>query len=155
MRKFLLYFAGFALVVGGFIAVMWPVPNWRLYDANWRPLAMTQAESFCAGLLFGERMTNEQDHEWMVDCIANSSYEHTPSVANSPAWGCQGLLSTPYGAGWPLEDCLAAMEAAEVWWLLDGGYTMEWNSGNKRPEVAASNIKQAPDRDGRDETGRL
>ena len=49
MKKFLTYTLAVMLVVGGAIAVNWPVNTWRLYDGNWQPLAMTEAESYCAG----------------------------------------------------------------------------------------------------------
>lgn len=154
MKKVAIWIAVFALVVGGGIAVLWDVPNWRLYDANWRALAMTEAESYCAGLLLGEGKAGYDDPnpEEAALCWENTSKDNTmPQISKVVEWGCQGLLAA---VEWNLADCIAAVESNDIWWLRDGGFTASWNSGNSRPNVVTDDIRQAP-RGGRESEDRL
>lgn len=160
MKRILIKVLVFVFIVGGLAAVLWPVDNWRMYDANWKPLAMTDAEGYCAGYLLGESgFNNSQDVEAMAACITTNDQKDntTPNVGIVIRSFCNGISLT---AGMPQQDCEDIIEGYEIWPLMNGGYTWEWNDTNARPQVVQSNISQAPRRDGRtddirNETGRL
>lgn len=160
MRKFLIYVAVLTLVVGGFIIVTLDVPNWRLYDSRWRPLAMTEAENYCAGWLFGSTLVNREDPSAMADCIERNHMDNeTPNVARSVEWGCQGVLAglAEQAQEWDMAACLDAVEGAQVWFLMNGGYTVSWaqSGSNKRPVVAQTDITRAPRGERSEESGRF
>lgn len=150
MKKFLTYFLAVALVVGGGIAVSWPVPTWRLYDGNWQALAMTEAESYCAGFHVALSGYSDKPNKETDDCVLTSSMDNTtPSVANSQFWACKGVNAAD--PAFPVADCVATVQSYEIWFLLHGGFSYVWNAGNKYPQVAAANISKAPPRgEGRD-----
>ncbi len=160
MKRTLIKIGAVLFVIAGLVAVLWPVDNWRLYDANWKPLAMTEAEGYCAGYLLGDGgFNNTEDKEGMAACIAeNEGLENdTPSIGIVVKSFCNGLAVT---AGLPHNECMDITEGYDIWPLQYGGYTWEWNDTNARPEVVQSDISQAPRRDGRtddirNETGRL
>lgn len=160
MKKILTKIAAVTFVVGGLVAVMWPVPTWRMYDANWQELAMTQAESYCSGYVLGENgFNNVPDIPGMETCIAESNLDNLePDIAQSVRLACTGL--SIWFPEYVVSDCMADVEGFEVWFLVDGGYTWEWNASHPRPVVAHYNISQAPrgergDNSGRDFTGRV
>lgn len=154
MKKFFLGLLIVLITVGGFILVTWDVPNWRLYDRQWRPLAMTHAENFCAGVL--TFTSADERPEEQAECIAQHDDldNVTPDVASSLRWGCEGLFSV---SEWPVEECMEAVEGYQVWFLQHGGYTNDWAEAgsNKRPNVAAVDITKAPRGERTDETGRF
>lgn len=136
MRKILVILGIITLVVGGLIAILWPVENWRRYDANWRPLAMTEAEAWCSGNVSSTDSSVNQNPqpEAVAACIAQSDKDNTtPSIAHAVRWWCQGIVSK---VPWNVEDCVEVVESIQVWPLLHGGYTWEWNSANPRPVAA-------------------
>ena len=144
MKRILGWVAVFILVVGGAIVTFWPVPTWRLYDANWQPLAMTQAESYCVGKVLAENSYNNTKDNPTVDrCVAESKMDNTvPHVEKAMQWGCEGIRSVD--SSWSQTDCLEAFENWDMWLLQHGGYTWAWNDQNPRPNVAYSNIREAP-----------
>lgn len=153
MKKILIKIGVIAFIIGGLVAVLWPVDTWRMYDANWQPLAMTESEAFCAGFLLGDSgFNNVQDEEGMQVCMERfDDKSDTPSVGIVISAFCDGLWVS---AGFPKTDCEDVTEGYEIWPLQHGGYTWEWNDTNSRPEVVQSNISQAPRREGRDEDNR-
>ena len=122
------------------VVVFWNVNFWRMYDAHWQPLAMTQAEAYCVGLALGEHnVQNIQDDKTVDACVATSKLDNTtPDLASVPLLACKALAET---LAWPQEECLNAVEAADIWFLQHGGYTWEWNDSNKRPNASHSNIR--------------
>lgn len=153
MKKALVWLSIWAFVIGGAAAVLWDVPKWRLYDANWEPLAMTQAESWCSGKLLGEREVNFEKRApaLMKQCIADSELDNTtPNIANSVRWSCEGINAA---VEWDMKVCVDTVEAYEVWFLANGGITNTWDSGNSRPEVITDDITKAPPRGERTDDG--
>jgi hypothetical protein len=144
MRKFFAFVAGIILIIGGFIIINWNVPTWRLYDGNWKPLAMTQAENWCAGKVLGDNgFNNKQDDPDVDACVAASKMDNTtPNIALSVEWACRGVNAA--FPDFPVEDCKVQVEGGDIWFLQHGGYTWEWNSGNKRPVASHSDIRQPP-----------
>lgn len=121
----------YALMVGLAIAVFWPVDHWRLYDDLWRPLALTQAENYCSGRAVSEQ-GYAQDAKVDPACYEKAGMENeTPSISNSVAWACQGINAGD--PSFPVDDCVATVEAMDLWFLLDGGYTWEWSEARPRP----------------------
>lgn len=139
----------FILIVGGLVAVLWPVQTWRMYDANWRPLAMTHAESYCAGTTLAEGdFINRPYPNEMKDCLKDSKLDNTiPNIGKAVNWACRGIQAVN---GWMILLCEATVEAYGLWFLTEGGYTFEWDDVNHRPEAYRFNIKTAPPRDQRD-----
>lgn len=144
MRRVLGWVAVFILVVGGATVTFWPVPTWRLYDANWQPLAMTQAEAYCVGqILAGNGYNNIKDDREVDGCVAGSKLDNAiPDVGRVAYWGCDGIRSID--SSWSQTDCLATFIDLDIWFLQHGGYTWAWNDQNPRPNVAYSNIREAP-----------
>jgi len=144
MKKFMIWMAGIALIIGGFIIITADVPMWRLYDKNWQPLAMTEAENYCVGQILGKNGLNNTKNDPEVDaCVAASRMDNvTPNIAKAVTWACQGIASRYPGL--TIEDCEGQVEGGDLWFLQHGGYTWEWNSGNKRPVASHSNIGQPP-----------
>ena len=144
MKRILGWIAVVILVVGGGIATFWPVPTWRLYDANWQPLALTQAEAYCVGQVLAKNgYANKQDDSEVDACVTDSKLDNTlPDVGKAMKWGCDGIRSVD--SSWSQTECLAAFDSYDMWLLLHGGYTWAWNDQNPRPNVAYSNIREAP-----------
>ena len=143
MKRILGWVAVFILVVGGAIVTFWPVATWRLYDANWQPLALTQAESYCVGqVLVKNAYANKQGDSEVDDCVKASTLDTVPDVARALHWGCEGIRSLD--PAWTQADCLDALDRYEFWFLLHGGWTWGWNDQNPRPNVAYINIREAP-----------
>lgn len=144
MKKILIKLAIVLLVVGGTVLVSWPTIQWRLYDAEWQPLAMTKAESFCAGMILAERGFINLPNDIEVDkCVANSKHDNTtPNLGMAVRWGCTGVQAVD--SSYPIEACLEAIEYYQLWFLQHGGYTWNWNDGHKRPVIAFTNIREAP-----------
>lgn len=132
MKRILSITGGIALVVGMGIVVFWPINFWRLFDDNLRPLALTQAENYCAGFhgINNQFAYNDPD---VATCIASGDYDNeTPSVADSVMWGCQGIVA----GGWPgsVNDCADIFERDQLWLLLNGGITLAWSEAYPRPK---------------------
>lgn len=160
MKRILIKIGVLVFIIGGLVAVLWPVDTWRMYDANWQPLAMTEAEAWCAGNLLGaSNFNNSEDIEGMEACF--EAHEDLDNV--SPRIGavivkfCSGLATT---SDIPAPECVDIIEGYEMWPLQYGGYTWQWNDTNPRPEIVQSDISNAPRREGRtddnrNETGRI
>lgn len=148
MKRLLVKIAASLFVLGGAALVFWPINFWRLYDANWSPLALTYAEAYCTGYILGESgFTNKPSPDVAV-CVENSDFDNeTPSIGRAIHWGCEGLYVS---VGFPIPDCKKVFEDYEMWWLLDGGYTWEWDKAHPRPVVAHADIGTAPPRQERD-----
>lgn len=124
---------GYMLVLGLAVAVFWPVDHWRLYDDLWRPLALTQAENYCSG----QAVANsgfDADSPIEEDCYEKTGMDNkTPSISNSIPWACQGINSVT-GSSYTVDQCIAEVEAFDIWFLLKGGYTWQWSEARPRPE---------------------
>lgn len=144
MKRILTWTATILLAVGGLILAFWPVQTWRLYDANWNPLAMTHAESWCMGRIAAENnYINSKDDPRVDQCVLESNFDNTiPSIGKAIRWGCVGSVSAD--SGWSVSDCIRTVEAWDVWFLQHGGWTWEWNDAHPRPVVAYSDIRNAP-----------
>ena len=144
MKRILAWVAVFVLVLGGAVAIYWPVPLWRMYDANWQPLAMTQAESYCAGKVLAQNGYSNKANDKEVDqCVKDSEWDNTtPDVGKALKWACEGILSTD--PAWSITDCIGTFDSNSFWLMLHGGYTWRWNDQNPRPNTAYSNIREAP-----------
>ncbi len=144
MKRVLGWVAVFILVVGGGIVTFWPVDTWRLYDANWQPLALTQAESYCAGKVLAENNYSNKANDKDVDvCVKESKFDNTvPNVGKALKWACEGIRSVDYS--WTAADCIGTFDNYQFWLMQHGGYTWNWNDQNPRPNVAYSNIREAP-----------
>lgn len=144
MKRVLGWVVVFVLVVGGATATFWPVPTWRLYDANWQPLVMTEAESYCVGRVLAENgFNNTQNDPKVKACIEESVLDNaTPNISKAIMWACQGIKSVD--PSWSLTDCGNSVYGFNIWFLLHGGYTRSWNDQNPRPDAAYSNIREAP-----------
>ncbi len=132
MKKFLGWAAVFIIVVGGGILAFWPVDFWRLYDADWNALALTNAENYCAG---AEGMANgfKRDDTRTKDCTKNSARDNeTPSITSSSKWACEGVTSTGLFPG-GVYDCMRVVEDNNLWLLEGGGITYRWNDQRPRP----------------------
>lgn len=158
MKRLLIRVLAGAFVIGGFVAVLWPVPTWRLYDANWQPLAMTQAEAWCAGWTMGNAQANKQDPAAMKDCMETHDEldNEIHGIATIIRQGCLGFGAS---SGFDPNACEAIIESNGIWWLRDGGFTLAWNETNPRPQVIQVSIQNAPrgerDNSEREYTGRL
>ncbi len=133
MKKIATWIATFALVVGGGIAVFWPIDFWRLFDANLRPLALTHAENYCAGTV-GIAEGFKFDSIMVERCLNNTSLDNeTPSIAKSVRWACQGIVQ----GGWAgsVGECINIFEANQMWTVATGGLTMSWNDAHPRPRA--------------------
>ncbi len=132
MKKILTWIVVWSFIIGGGIIAFWQVETWRLYDADWNALAMTNAENYCAG---SNGMLNgfKKDDKLTKDCTANSARDNTtPSITYSPKWACEGIRS----AGWDGSqyDCEFIFNQNGIWLLQGGGITMKWNDQRPRPE---------------------
>lgn len=145
MKKFLGWLVVFVLVVGGAVLSFWNVNHWRLYDADWNPLALTNAENYCAG---AEGMRNgfDRDDRKTKECTINSDRDNeTPSIAQSVNWGCEGIVSSGrfQGGVW---DCMLIFEDNGLWLLEGGGFTFKWNNERPRPKPLDEGIITVPSR---------
>lgn len=150
MKKLGTYVAIVALVVGGGLAAFWPSNHFRLYDANLQPLAMTEAEAYCVGEIgiSSNFKTNDPD---VKTCITESDKGTEPSIASTPRWFCEGLVTQ-----WPgsVSDCIGILDGYDLWPLLEGGLTFEWSEAHPRPTNIQVIIEQ-PERAGeRDNSSR-
>ena len=159
MKRILIWIALVTFAIGAAVVVFWPVSNWRLYDENWNPLALTEAESWCAGeILARNKFANKRDDPQVDACVVNSSKNNTvPDVVKAQGWQCSAMVSVV--PEWGYDNCLATLQSYKIWLLQHGGYTMDWNTSNPYPDIVQYNISQAPrgERDGeqRNEGGRL
>lgn len=152
MKRFATWTLVWITIIGMGVAVFWPVETWRLYDKNWQPLAMTQAENWCTGVQIGTgNFENKLNDPSVADCVADSKLDNEkPSITNSQIWFCQGINSII--ADFTVDACVKTVRDYKIWGLLHGGFTFEWaDSGNTYPEIAYDNIKQAPPRGERDQ----
>ena len=144
MKRIMAWVTVFVLVVGGGIVAYWPVATWRLYDANWQPLALTQAESYCAGKILAQNSySNKANDREVNECVAESRFDNSvPNVGKALRWACEGIRSAD--PSWSTADCLGTFENYQFWLMQHGGYTWNWNDQNPRPNAAYSNIREAP-----------
>lgn len=136
MKKIATWLGIIVLVVGGGILTLRPNTAWRMYDAQLRPLAMTEAEAYCVGANLQPPII-ASPQEGVAECLASSKKETEPSIANTIGWTCEGVAET-----WdmPVDVCVDAMEGYGLWPLLQGGFTMDWSEAWPRPEVIEETI---------------
>lgn len=139
-KRFFVWVAVVALVVGGGIAVFWPIDHWRLYDANLQPLALTEQEAYCTGFVGINAGFKEHDPD-VKQCHDGEGEDMgtEPSIANTPGWTCRGILD----GGWPgsEDDCIGILEGYDLWPLLEGGLAMDWNEAHPRPQEPKAAIE--------------
>lgn len=146
MKKFLTWTAIVVLVIGGGILTFWPVDTWRLYDANQQPLVMTEAESYCAGVVGFANGFEERDPN-VAACIkfqvASGEKDNTvPDVGKAPMWMCDGVRAAGFAGGPWL--CLDILEYNQLWMIVTGGLTTSWNDAHPRPTaIDSGNIQDA------------
>lgn len=139
MKKVGTYFLIFALVVGGGLAVFWPSNHFRIYDANLQPLAMTELEAVCTGEIGINSGFKPQDpdvkacREERVDDLTNE-----PNIARTEEWTCVGIIAGGWGGD--MVQCLTILSSYDLWPLLEGGLTYEWNAAHPRPSSTESII---------------
>lgn len=133
MRKFITGLAIFVLIVGGGITVFWPNNFWRLFDANMNPLALTQAEAYCTGLL-GPDSRFKTHNPKVTECEVESGWDNTaPDVARSIAWFCEGIIDAKLPMS--LGECIDVVDTNLLWPIQGGGLTATWNDAHPRPSV--------------------
>ena len=132
MKRVAAYAAALLVVVGGGVAVFWPLNFWRLFDANLRPLALTEAENYCTG--FHGFQVGWAEHDKAVDeCEREGTFDNaTPSVANSVEWVCRGIVAGGWVGG-TVSDCENIFERDQLWAIKGGGITWEWSDAWPRP----------------------
>ena len=143
MKKLATWVALVALVVGGGLAVFWPTDFWRLFDANQRPLALTEAENWCSGYIGMGQQRFIEDDPAVARCMDTQGLENeTPSIANSVYWACQGIRQ----AGWlgSSHECQDLFAANQLWMLAGGGFTTEWNDAYPRPVALDEGVLEEP-----------
>ena len=144
MKRIFIWIATILLVVGGFILAFWPVQTWRIYDAGWQPLALTHAESYCAGQVLAENgYTNQANDPRVDECVIESKKNNTtPNIGQAVRWVCDGMRKIDPGFG--LMNCMDILNNMNLWFLQHGGYTWSWNDAHPRPIVAYVNVRDAP-----------
>lgn len=130
-KKTLTYLGVVLLIVGGGVAVFWPSNHFRMYDANLRPLAMTEQEAWCVGAKLSQPVT-QSPQPGVAGCIADSDRDAEPNVAMVERWFCAGVNAS---WGMPMSACLTALDSYGFWPLLEGGLTREWNDAWPRPSI--------------------
>lgn len=141
MKKLLGWTLVLVLVVGGALAAFWPISGpaaWRLYDENWKPLALTEAENWCAGSV-GINDGFTERNPAVSRCVKDTDLDNEfPSITNSMKWACQGILI----GGWngTTSQCLNIFKNGELWLLVGGGMTSDWNDERSRPVELDNNL---------------
>ena len=138
MKQFTLRLLAFVLIIGGAVAVFWPVNFTRLFDANMQPLALSEVESYCVGFV-GLTSSFKTDDKDVTACRTEYAVlGSVADVANAPRWFCTGLVS----GGWDgtTEQCIDILDGNELWPLLNGGITAEWNDAHPRPSIPSQVI---------------
>lgn len=144
MKRLLVGFIIVLLVVGGGLAVFWPINFWRLFDANMQPLALTEAEAFCVGLHGPETRWREHNPA-VAQCITESDKGTVPNISQTPSWFCEGVRKA--GLQISLLECISIVDSQQLWPLLEGGLTVEWNAAHPRPSVPEQ-VLETPSRRG-------
>jgi len=144
MKKFAAWFAVIVLVVGGGVATFWPIDFWRLFDANQRPLALTEAENWCAGNVGMANTRFKENDPAVLRCIEQSGRDNEhPSIANSVHWACLGIVQ----AGWDgiVLQCEDIFASNQMWMLLGGAFTNQWSDAYPRPVPLDEGVLEEPD----------
>ena len=141
MKKLLGWTLVLALVVGGALAAFWPISGpaaWRLYDENWRPLALTEAENWCAGSV-GINDGFTEHNSTVLQCVEDTNLDNEfPSITNSIGWACQGIRDGGWGGS--TVQCRKIFQNGELWLLVGGGMTSDWNDERSRPVELDKNL---------------
>jgi hypothetical protein len=143
MKRVATWFAIIALVVGGGVVTFWPIDFWRMFDANQRPLALTEAENWCSGWVGITEQAFEENDPKVLRCMESTSKDNeTPSAAQSIGWACDGIIA----AGWEgtPTQCLDLLEEIQIWMLAGGGFTNEWSDAYPRPVALDEGIIEDP-----------
>ena len=141
MKKFLGWTLVLALVVGGALAAFWPISGpaaWRLYDENWKPLALTEAENWCAGSVGINDGFVDQNAD-VLKCVRDTDLDNEqPSINMSITWACEGIVA----GGWDgtVGNCKNIFETGNLWLLIGGGITSDWNDARPRPTETDENL---------------
>ncbi len=141
MKKFMIWVGVISFVVGLGLLVFWPISGptaWRQYDMNWQPLALTEAENYCAGKV-GINNGFAHNSKDVADCIERSTLDNTqPSVSRSITWACVGIKAGGYKG--TISQCTKILDNADIWLLVSGGFTAAWNDVRPRPTVANQDL---------------
>ena len=147
MKRLATWFAVVFIVVAGGIATFYPVDFFRLFDANQKPLVMTELESYCVA--FVGMTSNFKDNNPVVGrCMValdgrKDNTEHNIALATN--WMCDGVIAAGFQGGHGL--CLRILESNSLWMITTGGLTQEWNDAHPRPTaIAAGQLDSGADR---------
>jgi len=143
MKRLLIWAAVVAFVAGMGVATFWDVPNWRLYTVNWEPLAMTNAENYCAAVV-GLNEGFKPNSPDVQRCMEETSRDNeTVSVAQSVQWACDGIRD----AGWPgtLPQCMEIINTGELWMIAGGGLANRESWSDSHPRPSETQVGELPD----------
>jgi hypothetical protein len=117
------------IVLGGGWLVFQDPGHIRQFDANLQPLAENYQEAYCNGEEF---MSNNgaRDVPQVIECVKNLTIR-TPNIMQAIPGFCQAIVYKGFPGS--KQDCENIFEEKELWPLLYGGITDEWNSGHPRP----------------------
>jgi hypothetical protein len=131
MKKFWIWMGVLLFVVGLGVVTFWNVPTWRLYDKDWRPLAMTHAENYCSAKIGLDRSFMEDDPK-VKACMEDSHLNNTiPSIAKSTDWACSGIRDA--GLSLSLAACRDIIEGNQLWMIAGGGLASKWSWSDSHP----------------------
>ena len=141
MKKFIIRLGVVVFVVGMGLLVFWPISGpaaWRQYDMNWQPLALTEAENWCAGNI-GINNGFKKNSKEIADCIERSTLDNEqPSVSRSLAWACTGIVDGGYRGS--IIKCKNLIDKSELWLIVSGGFTSAWDDTRPRPVVTNQDL---------------
>ena len=147
MKKLATWIAVFVIVMGGGLATFWPVDFFRLFDANQKPLVMTELESYCVAFV-GMTSNFKTDNPEVGRCMGalverKDNIDH--NIALATTWMCDGVVAAGFEGGHRL--CLNILESNSLWMITTGGLTTEWNDAHPRPTaIAAGQLDSGADR---------
>ncbi len=133
MKRLATWLAVVVIVIGGGIATFWPVDFFRLFDANQKPLVMTELESYCVAFvgMMSNFKTNDPEIARCMDALETRKDNIDHNVARAPTWMCDGVVAAGFTAGHNM--CLNILESNSLWMITTGGLTTEWNDAHPRP----------------------
>ena len=133
MKRLFIWAGVLLFVIGMGVATFWNVPTWRLYTADWQPLAMTNAENYCTAVV-GLNARFAPDNPDVQRCKDTTVRDNiVPDLNMSVTWACEGVKA----AGWQgtMTKCHDIFLQAQLWMLVDGGLAdaSSWSDSHPRP----------------------
>lgn len=143
MKRLFIWAAVFLFVIGLGVVTFWDVPQWRLYDKDWNPLAMTEAENYCTATVgLGESFKpNSANVQRCMDLTQKDNVTH--SIAMSTTWACEGIRD----AGWDgtLNQCKNIIDDNGLWMIAGGGLATADSWSDSHPRPVATVIGELPE----------